>query len=152
MRYRIGLGLLIVGAFAAGAFAQDSLTRLLNSDVATQRKPIFRSTLGLTGDAAHAFWPVYDEYDKEYTELFVGQRELIHRYAQEYNSLDDRVLRDLVEEAQKIDEKRLALRKKYYKKVLKSNGAPVAARFWQVDRQLAMVLDLQTAARVPLVR
>jgi hypothetical protein len=60
--------------------------------------------------------------------------------------------KELADRAFKIDENRIKLRRDYYKKVEKAIDSTTAARFAQVERQIGLLIDLQIAAEMPLIR
>ena len=50
-----------------------------------------------------------------------------------------------------LDEQRMALREKYYAIMNKALPATLAVRFFQVENQLQLLVDLQIAANLPII-
>ena len=57
----------------------------------------------------------------------------------------------LAHQAMQLDDQRLALRKKYYDLMKKSLPAVVVARFFQIENQIQLVVDLQIASNLPII-
>ena len=51
-----------------------------------------------------------------------------------------------------LEEKKTSLKRKYFTKFRKIIPATKAARFFQIENQLNMVLDLQVAGALPLIK
>ncbi len=51
----------------------------------------------------------------------------------------------------KVTKDRNSLREKYYKKMRKALGGVMAARFFQIDRVLNDIIDIQIFSEIPLV-
>ena len=132
-------------------FAQDDFIELLRQDLKTQKVAIITETMNFTEEEANVFWPVFREYDFEVTKLGDEELALIKDYAENYDKMTDEKAKELGERAIKIDEKRLKLRKKYYKEFQKVLPAIKATRFMQVDNQMSLLIDLQIASELPLV-
>ena len=77
---------------------------------------------------------------------------LIKRYAATYRSIDDAQAGEIADDWFGIQDALLKLKKKYYRKVEKVLDSAIAARFIQVERQIELVIDLQIAAEMPLIR
>ena len=79
---------------------------------------------------------------------------LIVRYADLYKSktMTDKEAPELAKGSFDIEEKKTDLMRKYFKKFSKVIPATKAARFFQIENQLNMVLDLQVAASLPLIK
>ena len=73
------------------------------------------------------------------------------RNTRNYNQMTDQKANELVEKAIQYRKTRNELLAKYYDRVKQSSGAVTAARFLQVEDQLLMVIDLQTASALPIV-
>jgi hypothetical protein len=57
----------------------------------------------------------------------------------------------LAQQIMQLDEKRMALREKYYATMKKALSSTVAVRFFQVEHQLQLIVDLQIAANLPII-
>lgn len=51
-----------------------------------------------------------------------------------------------------LESKRIDLKKRYYTKIELALSARTAARFFQVENQILMLLDLQMASMLPVVK
>ena len=99
-----------------------------------------------------AFWPVYRDYARD-QQLIADQRvQLIKDYAQNYDSMDDAKAKDMVQRMINIEDKTLNLREDYWPKFMKALGAKRAAKFYQVDNRLSLIVTLQLTAAIPLIR
>ncbi len=104
-----------------------------------------------TDAQSEAFWPLYREYELELGKLGDLRIALIKDYAMHYDGMTDEVATELVQRSFKIQEDRIKLQKKYYKKFEKALSSIDAARLMQVERQLNLLVDLQIASELPLV-
>ena len=131
---------------------QDAYVELLRSDVKTQRVAIITEVMQFSDSASAVFWPIYRDYEFEATKIGDDMLALIKDYAANYDSLSEEMAKDLAKRSLKIGDDRLKLRKKYFKRVEKALGSVTAAKFLQIENQIALLIDLQIAQTLPLIQ
>jgi hypothetical protein len=155
--------LIVAGVMLASdrfLFAQDSANstvtdqdvQLLRKDLRSQRKQLIAANLPLTDAEAVKFWPVYDQYQAEITKIGDTRFALIKEYATNYNTLTDTQAHDLVTRMIGVDESLVQLRQKYIPIVEKVLPGKKTAMFFQMDRRVALMIDLQLASMIPIVQ
>ena len=107
--------------------------------------------MSFTESEAAAFWPVYKEYASAQQSIAAKRLNLIVDYAQNLGNLDDNKARDLSQRMFAIEDDTQALRKKYYSRFEKALGAKRAAKFYQVDNRLSMLINVQLTSEIPLI-
>jgi hypothetical protein len=141
-------------------FAQDSANstvtdqdvQLLRKDLRSQRKQLIAANLPLTDAEAVKFWPVYDQYQAEISKIGDTRFGLIKEYATNYNTLTDTQADDLITRMIGVDESLVQLRQKYIPIVEKVLPGKKTAMFFQMDRRVALMIDLQLASMIPIVQ
>jgi len=144
----------VVCAQSAGDAAKplsDSDIQLLRSDVQAGKNEIITATMQFTDAESKAFWPVYRDYAREQQVLGDERIQLIRDYAANYDSMDDNKAKDMVQRMINIEDKTLNLREDYWPKFMKALGAKRAAKFYQVDSRLSLIINLQLSAAIPLI-
>jgi hypothetical protein len=129
-----------------------ALVELARADIRTQKSFIVAQNLPLTDTEAEAFWPLQREYDFEFTKLLDRRYAAIIQFAEQYGSMTDAQATTLAKTSFDIESERTALKKEYFDKFSKVVPALKAARFFQIENQLNLVLDLQVAASLPLLK
>lgn len=130
----------------------DTAVTLLRTDLRTQRQAIFNGALGMTAEQSTAFWALYKDYDADLASLNDERFQLFKDYANGYASLDDFAAEDIAKRSADLDQRRAALRVKYVKKFARIIPGKMLARFVQIDNRLDLVLNLQIAEQIPLVK
>ena len=77
---------------------------------------------------------------------------LIKEYAQTYDAMTDAEADSLLKRATALDEQQVQLRTKYIPNVRAVLPAKKTALFFQLDRRISLLIDLQIASNIPLVR
>jgi hypothetical protein len=95
---------------------------------------------------------VHRDYEAELSKIGDEKIALIVKYANQFETMTDQDAAALAEASLVIDEKRVALKRKYFKKFSEVIPAKKATRFFQVENQINLVLDLQIAASLPLIK
>ena len=154
---RVALLLIGVVGFALPALAADQAkvdkyVELLRSDVRNARTEIVTEALDLKDQQSSAFWPVYREYEKDVAALADKRLALIKDYAASYDTMTDKIAKDLVNRAFKLNQDRTAMLKKYYAKVEKVLQPKLAARWVQVENAMNSVMDIQIISNLPLIQ
>jgi hypothetical protein len=155
--------LIVAGVMLASdrfLFAQDSANstvtdqdvQLLRKDLRSQRKQLIAANLPLTDAEAVKFWPVYDQYQAEITKIGDTRLALIKEYAANYNTLTDVQAQDLITRSIGVDESFVQLRQKYVPIFQKVLPGKKTAMFFQMDRRVALMIDLQLASAIPIVQ
>ena len=124
---------------------------LLRSDIKTSKAQIMGEVMQLDADQATKFWPIYKEFETEYSTLGDKVVAAVNKYAAEYDTMTDAVADQLGEQVLTIEQERNTLKKKYYDRMKQGLGGIVASRFLQVENQLERIVDLQVAASLPIV-
>jgi hypothetical protein len=150
--------LAVPAAHAQQSSGKDSQTvsdqdiKLMRQDIRSQKKQLVAANLKLTDAEATKFWPVYDQYSAETTKIGDQKYALINEYAQNFGSLTDEQAQSLTSRSLALDEATTQLRIKYVPIVNKVLPGTKTATFFQIDRRIAELIDLQLASQIPLVQ
>jgi hypothetical protein len=125
---------------------------LLRTDVRAQKIAFHTQLLQLTDTEDLVFWPIYRQYDVELSKLNDERIAMIREYAAKADAVSEELADSLARRALDIDRRRNALLERYYDRVKTALSARTAARFLQVEHQLLLLIDLQIAAALPVVR
>lgn len=148
---KIIFGLIVLMSISLYAQTADTYLELLRSDLKTQKKVVVAEALSLNDLQAEKFWPLYREFEFESAKLGDTRVRIIKEYAANYENLSEEKADELLLKSFDLDEDKLDLQKKYYKKVKKQLGAKQAGKFMQVVNRLNMLIDIQVAAELPLI-
>lgn len=148
--------LLAAGSISYGQISNandefDKDLKLLRKDIRSEKKQLIALNMSLTDTEATKFWPVYDKYAGELAKLYDQRVALIKEYAANYNSLTDGAAASLNKRSISHEESMAKLRQKYAPMVEKVLPGKKAALFFQIDRRLGLLIDLQLASEIPLV-
>jgi hypothetical protein len=124
---------------------------LLKEDVRSQKKQIVAANLKLTDAEAVKFWPIYDQYSAELGKVNESRLALIKEYADAYPNISDSTAQSIVSRWLQTDEAMAAVRSKYMPMMEKVLSGKTLARFFQIDRRLGILIDVQVTSEVPLV-
>jgi hypothetical protein len=130
----------------------DQDIQLLRQDLRSQKKQMVAANLTLTDAEATKFWPVYDQYAAEMTKIGDLKYALIKEYAQGFGSLTDAQAQSLLDRSLALDAATTQLRVKYVPIINKVLPGTKTATFFQIDRRLSTLIDLQLASQIPLVQ
>ena len=127
---------------------------ILRDKIKADKKLLIAENLGLTEAESRAFWPIYDEYQKELAGLNQRLGKMIQSYANEYNAntMTDDKAKSLMTEALSIEEAETALKKKYMEKLSGVIQAMKAARYLQMESKIRALIRFDMAANIPLVQ
>jgi hypothetical protein len=125
---------------------------LLRKDIRSQRKQLIAVNLKLTDDEATKFWPAYDQYVTELIIVNDKKFGLIQQCADNYGTLTNEQSLSFVRRWLDSDLEAAQLRQKYVPIVSKVLDGKKSATFFQLDRRIAMMIELQLSSRMPLVQ
>jgi len=133
--------------------AQDiSYLEYLRTDLPEQKREIITETMELTIEQAEIFWPIYTEYESELDEWSGERLKLVRDYAENYYNLTDEVAARVAIKKYELEKKRTDLLWKYYNKFKTELNQIDAAMFYQVESQLLMLIDVQVAGEIPIIK
>jgi hypothetical protein len=129
----------------------DKLVELMRKDVRAQKADIVGKTMAFDAAQAAAFWPLYKQYEAERQALGNERLAVIQDLAEHFDTLNDAKAKGLLERSFAIEDKRLALERKYKDELLKVLPAKTVARFFQVETRLNNLINLEVSSQIPLV-
>jgi hypothetical protein len=126
---------------------------IVREKVRADKKLLVATNMQLTEQEAAAFWPVYEAYQKEISELNARVLKAIESYADVYNqgTVPDDVAKKLLDEVLDIDSDEVALRKSYVPKFSKVLPAAEVARYYQIESKIRAAIRYELASGIPLV-
>ena len=130
----------------------DANIQLWRQDIRAQRKKIVAANMPLTETEATKFWPLYDRYVAETIKINDARFALIKEYAQNYSNMTDAQADDFIKRWIAFDGDSTQLRLKYIPEFQKVISHKKTALFFQIDRRLSMMVELQLASQVPVVK
>jgi len=128
----------------------NDLLELVRTDIKAERKVILAENMELTDEQSEVFWKIFRDY--EYDMSKIGDKVVanITEYADNYENLTDEKADEILKNSFNNQEEEFATLKKYTKKIAKELGGKVAARFYQLETMLGLVIDIQVMGAIPL--
>src|SRR5580692_2973637 len=139
------------GADAGPNAATDQDIKLLREDIRSERKRLVAANLPLTATEATKFWPIYDQYSAEFSKIGDANVALIKEYAQSYDTMTDAQANDFMNRLTAIDGQFSVLLTKYVPIFEKVISPKKTARWYQIERRLDLLIDVQFAEHIPMV-
>src|SRR5258708_6720462 len=128
----------------------DQQLALLRTDIRSIKKQLIAANLTLTDSEATKFWPVYEQYSADMGKINDTRTAIIREYSEEYGTLTDDQADNLIRRWLDTDIEQGKLRQRYvpiFRKVLPGKKA---ATFFQLDRRISMMIDVQLTSQLPL--
>jgi hypothetical protein len=130
----------------------DSYVQLMRADIRSERKKIVAANLPLTEDEATKFWPLYDRYMGETIKVNDNRYALIKEYSNNYEKLTEAQADSFIKRWVALDGDNTQLRLKYIPEFEKVISHRKTAMFFQIDRRVGMMIELQLSSQIPLVK
>lgn len=130
----------------------DQDLQLLRKDLRSMKKQLVAANMQLTDAEAEKFWPAYDQYASETAKIYDARYAIIKEYAENIRQLTDAQAQSLARRGIDLDQAVAQLRVKYFPVFEKVIQGKKTALFFQIDRRLALMIDLQLASEIPLVQ
>ena len=146
-----GAVLAAVPAFAQSKSA-DTTMQILLDKVKADKKLVVATNMDLTDAEGKAFWPIYDDYQKDLQGLNERLAKTILAYADAYNknTLTDEQANSLANEALAIDQDEVTMRKTYTTRLNGVLPGKKVARYLQIENKIRAVIRYQLADNIPL--
>jgi hypothetical protein len=130
----------------------DQDIALLRQDLRAKKMQVIGQNMSLSDVEAHKFWPIYNHYVKDLQEVNNQKYALLKQYAQMWSTMTDQDAMIYVRNWLEVDQQVQALRVKYVPVVNQVLPGKKAATFFQLDRRLNMIIDLQLFSQIPLAK
>jgi len=152
-------GLLVV-TFATLAFCSlgraqdqeptiDSTIAVVRANMQADRTTLITAGMNFSDKDGAAFWPIYRQYQYERSRLDDRRSAVIKEYTQKYPNLTDAEAKAMTDEMFDCESRLAELKKKYYKKFNKVLPALTVTKFFQLDRRIDLMMDMQVEASLP---
>src|SRR5215831_3752618 len=130
----------------------DANIQLMRQDIRSERKKLVAANMPLTEAEAVKFWPVYDRYIAETIKVNDSRFALLKEYAKDYDATSEGQADNFIKRWLTFDQDNTQLRLKYIPEFEKVISHKKTAMFFQLDRRISMMIELQLASQVPLVK
>jgi len=128
----------------------DEDIALLRQDIRAMKMQVIGQNMSLSNGEAEKFWPIYKHYADDLHEVNNSKYELLKQYAETWATMTDQDALIYVRHWMEVDAEAQALRLKYVPAVTQVLPGRKAATFFQLDRRLSMIVDLQLFSQIPL--
>jgi hypothetical protein len=139
-------------AVAAQDKPMDNM-QIMRDKIKADKKLVVASNMELTEAEAKAFWPVYDQYQKDLGAINERIVKMIKSYADAYNakSMTDDGAKRLTDEFVAIDKAEAAMKESYIPKLSKVLPPKKVARYMQIENKIRALVKYDLAGQIPLV-
>jgi len=142
-------------SFAIPSFADDldEYLRLLKTDVkADARQIVTKGMVTFTDEEAKRFWPVYESYMAEREKFLDARVALIIEYADNFDKMTDERAQRLLNRRFEQLKLRNQLDEKYRPKFAAALSARRLVRFYQIQQELEIMIELRAVSQIPLMK
>jgi hypothetical protein len=128
----------------------DEDIALLRKDLRAMKMQVIGQNMSLSEEEGQKFWPIYNHYVKDLQQVNDRKYALLKQYAEMWATMSDQDAMIYVRNWLETDGQAQALRLKYVPVVNQVLPGRKAATFFQIDRRLNMMIDLQLFSQIPL--
>jgi hypothetical protein len=124
----------------------------LRVELRSARKQLMAQNLQLTDDEATRFWPIYDRFQAELTQIKNDQYQLIAEYANTFGSYNSEGAIDFARRLVDLEVRTAALRARYVPIVSQAVPGVTAATFFQIEHRISAMIDQRIASLLPVMQ
>jgi hypothetical protein len=152
MKRLIGTCLVVLVAFSIStAQSNQEEVDFMQSIFGMEKKAVVASFIQLDDAEGAAFWAVYDAYEVERKELGQKRIGLINDYVNNYASMSDEKIDEVINATIKQKAATDKLINKYYKKLNKASGSKAAGQFYQIEVFILNIVRAAIFENIPLI-
>ena len=143
---------LVVPCIVQAQTASDM--EILRQKLKADKKLVVAQAMQLSDAEAAGFWPVYEAYQTDLGQLNARLGQLIKSYADAFraDTLTNDKAQALTDEALKIEQAEVDMKRAYLPKLSAVVSPVKAARYLQVENKIRAVLKFDLAAEIPLAK
>ncbi|HEY2822694.1 MAG TPA: hypothetical protein VGJ06_16740 [Candidatus Acidoferrum sp.] len=123
---------------------------LLRHDIREMKMQVIGQNMSLSDSEAGKFWPIYKHYADDLHEVHNAKYALFKQYAETWATMTDQDALIYVRRSMEVDAEAQALRLKFVPVVNQVLPGKKAATFFQLERRLCLMVDLQLFSQIPL--
>jgi hypothetical protein len=128
----------------------DEDIALLRKDIRAMKLQVIGENMSLSDKEAQKFWPIYKHYADDLHDVHNEKYALFKQYAETWATMTDEDALVYVRRSMEVDAAAQALRLKYVPVVNQVLPGKKAATFFQLERRLCLMVDLQLFSQIPL--
>ena len=128
----------------------DQDIALLRQDIRAMKMRVIGENMSLTDAEAQKFWPIYKHYADDLHDVHNEKYALLKQYAETWSTMTDLDALIYVRRSMEVDKEAQELRLKYVPVVTEVLPGKKAATFFQLERKLCLMVDLQLFSQIPL--
>jgi len=125
---------------------------IVREKIQSDKKLFIAENMNLTESEAKAFWPVYENYQKDLSKLVDKAVKLIDNYAANYETMTEEAAKELINGYLAIEGERVTLMKSFLPKFRKVLPEKKVARYYQLENKIDAVVNFGLAKQIPLVK
>lgn len=129
----------------------DKDLALIRRDLRADKKKLIAMNVTLTETEATSFWPVYDQYAAEMARHNDEFYALIKDYIASQKTITDAQAATFLNRWSDIQVEQAKTRQKYVPLIEQVIPARKAAVFFQIDRRIYTLMDMQVSSELPLL-
>jgi len=127
----------------------DSAIAVMRANMKAGRTTLITTGMNFNGRDGAAFWPIYQQYEYERSRVDDRRAAVIKQYTQKYPNLTDAEAKAMADQMLDCESRLAELKKKYYKKFNKVLPALTVTKFFQLDRRIDLMIDMQVESSLP---
>lgn len=135
-----------------GQRTSDEDIELMRQDLRNKKRQIIADNLPLSDAEAEKFWPIYQHYTNDLKQINDEKYALLKDYAQSWGDMSNENALIYIRRWLEVDQKVQELRSHYVPVVSQVLSGKGTATFFQLDRRITMMMDVQLASQIPLVQ
>ena len=133
--------------WAQGQPANDM--KILLDKIKADKKLLVANNMDLTESEAKAFWPVYEQYQKDLRAINLRIGKLIESYAADYraNTLTDEKAKKLIDEYVAIEKGEAAMKAYFVPKLNQVLPPKKVARYFQIENKIRAAISTSSRGK-----
>ena len=142
---------LLISATMLYAQSNKEEVEMVQSIFGMEKKAAVSEFINLEGEAATNFWQLYDEYETARKSNGQKRLNLLNKYADEYENLNDEKTNEIISEMISLGNGYNKLMQQYYKKINKACGSKAAGQFYQLEAYFQSAIRLMVLEEIPFI-
>ena len=124
--------------------------QLMRQDLRTRKQKLIAQNLPMTESEADKFWAVYGRYTEDLKQINDEKFRLVKQYGDSWGTMTNHEALAYIRRWLEVDEQVHQLRSKYVVDVSHALPGKKVATFFQLDRRISMIMDVQLSSQMPL--